>query len=196
MRCFHKVAFSTMAVLLLAWGASAATYEADPSHSKVGFQIRHLVSQVPGSFNDFTATIEYYEKKPEKSSVKAEIKTVSIDTDNEKRDAHLRGEDFFDVEKHPTTTFESTKVKKVDDDTLQVEGILNLHGVEKPVTLDVEVHGTIKNPWGKMVAGFTATTTINRKDFGIEWNKALDQGGFMLGDDVKLTINIEAAAKE
>ena len=172
----------------------AATYDIDPAHSSVSFSIRHLVGRVPGSFSGFSGTIEYDPSKPEASVVNAVIQAASITTENETRDAHLRSADFFDVEKFPQITFASTAVRKTDAG-LEVEGKLAMHGVEKTVTLPVEILGTATDPWGKTRTGFSAELTLDRTQFGIIWNKALDQGGALLGNDVKVTLLMEAVAR-
>lgn len=167
--------------------ASAATYSIDPVHSLVGFRIRHLVSKTSGRFTKYSGTINYTEGKPETWSVDAKIDPASINTDNEKRDGHLRSADFFDVEKCPDMAFKSTKVAKGEDGRWMLHGDLTMHCVTKPVVLDLEVGG-VAGP----KAGFSARTKINRKDFGIVWNRALDKGGAMLGDDVEISLDIEA----
>lgn len=186
---------------LLVFAAAAApalakTYAIDPAHSGITFKVRHLATRMPGSFNEFSGTIVYDEKKPAKSSVEAVIQAASIDTRNEKRDAHLRNPDFFDVEKYPTITFKSVKVTPQGPGRLKVAGKLSMHGVEKPVALDVESLGVMKDPQGKNRAGFSASGKFNRKDFGIVWNKTLDAGGYILGDEVTFTIDIEAIESE
>lgn len=173
----------------------AETYDIDASHSQVGFRIRHLVGKVPGRFTKFSGTVDYTPGQPKSWKVDATIDPASINTDNEKRDGHLKSEDFFDVAKHPAMSFKSTKVTNLKGDTAKLHGELTMHGVTKPVVLDLEVGGTTKDPWGNLRAGFSATGTINRKDFGIVWNKALDTGGVMLGDDVAITLDIEAVLK-
>lgn len=173
----------------------AAVYEIDQSHSSVSFKIKHLFSNVKGQFNDFEGTIDYDAANPEASKAEATIQAASIDTNHEKRDEHLRNPDFFDVEKYPRLTFKSTRVEKISDTKAKVEGLLSIHGVEKPVVLDVEFLGTGRDPWGNAKAGFTATTKINRKDFGIVWNQALETGGVLLGDEVEITLEIEANQK-
>lgn len=189
--------FSFILALLLTVGAQAetATLNIDPTHSSVNFTIRHLVSKVKGSFNDLTGTLTVDEKAPEKSSVKAVIKTASIDTNNKKRDDHLKDADFFDAAKHPEITFVSKKITGKGK-KWKVDGTLSMHGVEKPVTLDMEYLGSEKDPQGKTRAGFSAKTKIKRKDFGISWNKTLDKGGLMLGEDVDVEIEIEAIKEE
>lgn len=173
----------------------ADTYEIDASHSQVGFRIRHLIGTVPGRFTKFSGTVQYTPGKPASWKVDAKIDPASINTDNENRDGHLRNPDFFNVEKHPEMSFKSTKVTDVKGSAAKLHGNLTMHGVTKPVVLDLEVGGTAKDPWGNTRTGFSATGKINRKDFGIVWNKALDAGGVMLGDDVSITLDVEAVLK-
>jgi polyisoprenoid-binding protein YceI len=184
------------ALLICAAPAWAATYEIDKDHSAVSFKIRHLFSNVPGNFNDFGGRFTYEPGKPETWQVDATIQTASIDTNNAKRDEHLRTADFFDAAAHPTITFKSAKVTDVTQTSAKLHGVLNMHGVEKPVVLDVTIHGEGKDPWGNVRAGFTATTKLNRKDFGIVWNKALETGEVLLGDEIDILIEIEGLRKE
>jgi polyisoprenoid-binding protein YceI len=171
--------------------AEPVTYKVDADHSGVGFTVRHFVSNVPGHFRDFDGVIKYDKQNPAASSVEFTVQAASIDTGNNDRDEHLRNEDFFDVKKFPTLTFTSTKVAAKDADTLEVTGNLTMHGVTKPVTIPVEVLGTVKTPNGEK-AGFESSFTVNRKDYGIVWNRVLDAGGSVLGEDVKIVISIEA----
>ena len=172
--------------------AQAAKYDIDAAHSSVAFKIRHFVGQVQGSFNEFSGSFEFDAKAPAKASVDAVIKTASVDTRNEGRDKHLRGEDFFEVEKFPEMTFKGDKLTVgKGKGQYKLSGTLALHGVEKPVTLAVSFGGELKDAKGKMHAGFTASGTINRKDFGIVFNKTLDNGGLMLGEDVAVDIEVE-----
>lgn len=182
----------SLALLLPALAAAeVAVYKVDPDHSGVGFTIRHFVTNVPGRFKDFDGAIKYDKQNPAASTVSFTIQAASIDTDNADRDNHLRGEDFFDVQKFPTITFSSTSVKAVDADTLEVTGDLTMHGVTKKVTVPVEVFGSMKTPRGEK-AGFETAFKVDRKEYGITWNRALDAGGAVLGDDVKITIAVEA----
>lgn len=169
----------------------AATYDIDPAHSSVGFKIGHLVSTVRGEFNRFQGTIEFDQEKIEDSSVTAVIDASSIDTRIEDRDNHLRSADFFDVQKFSEATFTS---KKIEGD--KVMGDLTMHGVTKEVALTYTFHGIATDPWGKERAGFSGETVIDRKDFGITYNKVLDQGGLLIGNEVKVEIEIEAILKE
>ena len=182
----------SLAFLLPALAAAdPAVYKVDSDHSGVSFSIRHFVSNVPGRFKDFDGVIKYDPQNPAASSVNFTIQAASIDTDNADRDNHLRGADFFEVEKFPTLTFSSSSVKAVDADTLEVTGELTMKGVTKKVTVPVELLGTVKTPRGEK-AGFETAFKVDRKDYGITWNRALDTGGAILGDDVKINISIEA----
>lgn len=181
-----------LALLLPALAAAeTAVYKVDPDHSAVAFTIRHFVSNVPGRFGDFNGTIKYDQDKPAASAVEFTVQAASIDTGNDDRDKHLRSPDFFDTEKFPTLSFASTSVKPKDADTLDVTGDLTIHGVTKQVTIPVEILGTMKGPSGEK-AGFETAFTVNRKDYGVVWNRVLDAGGTVLGEDVKISIAIEA----
>jgi polyisoprenoid-binding protein YceI len=185
-----------VSVLALATAAVAETvpYKIDPAHSQVGFSVKHFFSKTPGRFNDYEGIINLDQKNLANSSVDVTIQTTSIYTNQEKRDAHLRSADFFDAEKYPTLTFKSTKVVPGEGDKFKIEGNLTMRGVTKPVVLDAEFLGAGDigiNGQTMNRAGFAATTTVNRKDYGINWNKTLDQGGMMLGDDVAITLNVE-----
>jgi polyisoprenoid-binding protein YceI len=184
---------STIIALALPLAASAATWNIDPDHSNIGFKVRHLmVSNVKGSFEKHTGSIDINDKDITKSKVEVTIDTNSINTNVQKRDEHLRSPDFFDVSKFPTMTFVSKKVAKAGKDKLKVTGDLTLHGVTKEVVLDVEsLSKESKDPWGNFRRGTTATTKINRKDFGLVWNKALETGGVAVGEEVLITLEIE-----
>ncbi len=184
----------------LALGASFATaapvkYALDKDHSEVGFDVRHFFSKVHGRFNAFAGTIVFDEQNPANIAVDANVEAKSIWTDNEKRDGHLRSADFFAVDSFPTLSFKSTKVTTAGIKKYKVAGNLTLRGVTKPVVFDAEFIGAGAvgvggQSWGNK-AGFTATTVINRKDYGINWNKVLDNGGLMLDDDVTIVLNLE-----
>jgi polyisoprenoid-binding protein YceI len=186
--------FLILSLALFAAQALAApqTYEIDPGHSSVEFTVRHMFSKVTGSFGKFRGTINYDAAAPASSSVSAEIDASSIDTNNEKRDGHLRSPDFFDAAKYPTLTFTSTKVTPVADGKFKVEGNLTIHGVTKPVVLAASFLGAGPGLDGVTRSGFEGVTKVDRKDFGIVWNKALDQGGTLLGDDVEINLLVEA----
>jgi polyisoprenoid-binding protein YceI len=180
-----------LAALTATAAAAPVAYKVDTDHSGVHFTVRHFVTNVPGRFKDFEGTIRYDRQNPAASSVAFRVQAASIDTDNADRDNHLRSPDFFDVEKFPTLTFTSTAVQARDAGTLQVTGDFTLHGVTRTITIPVEVLGTVATPRGEK-AGFETTFTVNRKDFGITWNRTLDAGGAILGEDVKVTVAIEA----
>lgn len=175
---------------------AADVHTIDAGHSEVSFQIRHLVTQVRGSFNDYQGTIDLDPANLERSSVDLRIKAASIDTNHADRDKHLRAEDFFFVEKYPEITFKSKSLKKTGKDTYDVAGTLTMRGVSKDVTLPVTYLGAVKDPWGNEKAGFATEVTLNRKDYGINWNAALDNGGFVLSDEVKVSINLETQKKK
>lgn len=187
--------FRTLAFLLAATlpVLAADTYKIDPSHSEVGFKVRHFLSKTPGRFAKFQGTIQIDEKDITRSSVEVSIDTASVNTDNDSRDKHLRSADFFDAEKFPAMTFRSTSVREVAKGKLEVTGDLTLRGVTKRITFPITNVGVINSPFGDVRAGFIdGTLKINRKDFGVSWNKVLDTGGTMLSDDVDISLNIEA----
>ncbi len=190
LRPLIRSGFMALALAATVLPLQAATYEVDQSHSETAFQIRHLVTKVRGQFDDFAGTINFDPANLAGSSVDFKIKTASINTSHADRDKHLRAPDFFDVEKYPEITFKSAAFHK-EGDTYHVTGNLTMHGVTKEITLPVHFLGEAKDPWGKTRAGFEAEITLDRKDFGISWNKALDQGGTILGDDVRVIINLE-----
>ena len=170
--------------------ADAATWQVDPAHSHVAFEIRHFFTQVPGHFDAFTGTIHHDPENPERSKVEFTVRAESINTRNDRRDQHLRSADFFHVEKFPTLSFTSTRVEGSGNE-LQVTGDLVIHGVTREVTIPVEFLGSMSTPMGPR-AGFATEFAIDRKDFGITWNRALDQGGAILGDEVSIDIDVEA----
>ncbi|HVT48924.1 MAG TPA: YceI family protein [Vicinamibacterales bacterium] len=171
------------------------TYQIDLAHSEATFQVRHLITKVRGSFTDFAGTIDLDAEHPERSSVSVTIQAASVLTRQPDRDTHLRSADFFDVERFPTLTFVSTSIKARGNDLYDVTGTLTIHGVSKTITLPVTHLGTAKDPWGVEKAAFETDITINRKDFGLNWNAALETGGFLVGDDVQIHIEVQAAAK-
>lgn len=187
------VSISTIIALSLPALAFATTWNIDPDHSNVGFKVRHLmVSNVKGSFGKHVGVVEINDQDITKSKVEVTIDTASINTNVQKRDDHLRSAEFFDVAKFPTMTFVSKKVAKAGKDKLKVTGNLTLHGITKEVVLDVEGPSVeSKDPWGAIRRGATANTKINRKDFGLVWNKALETGGVAVGEEVTITLEIE-----
>jgi len=195
MRPTDRTLSVTVAVLALAFttgvaSAATETLNLDPSHTRVGFSVRHFFTPVRGEFKNVRGTIALDQSNLKESKVEVEIETASINTNNEKRDNHLRSADFFDAEKNPKITFVSKSID-VKDNKGTMTGDLTMHGVTKPVTLAVEVGGIGKMGQGT-IAGFTASGKVDRKDYGLTWNRTLDQGGTMLGDDVTLEITVEA----
>jgi polyisoprenoid-binding protein YceI len=172
---------------------SIGTWTVDPTHSIVEFAVKHLViTTVKGRFRDLEATLRIDESHPENSSVSASIDVASIDTNTPDRDAHLRSDDFFNAEKYPKITFRSTSVERVDDTHYKVHGDLTIRDVTRQVVLDTEFEGEIQDPWGGRRAAFTATTQISRREFNVKWNELIETGGAVVGDNVKITLNIEA----
>jgi polyisoprenoid-binding protein YceI len=172
--------------------ATTTTYGIDKAHSEVTFQVRHLLTKVRGRFSNFNGTIEYDEENPERSLVDVEVQSASIDTNDRDRDAHLRSADFFDVEKIPALTFRSTRIRRKTDDRFAVTADLTIHGVARSVSFDVSFLGKAKDPWGNERIAFEAETTVNRRDFGLTWNTALETGGFLVGDEVKIALSVQA----
>ena len=170
----------------------ASTYKIDKSHSEAVFQVRHLVTRVRGRFTDFEGTVTIDEQKPELSSVTFTIQAGSIDTAEKDRDTHLRSADFFEVEKFPTITFRSKRVTKKSNESFDVTGDFTIRDVTREITLPVTHLGTAKDPWGNERVGFEAETMLNRKDFGLKWNAALETGGFLVGDEVRVNLSIQA----
>jgi len=168
------------------------SWQIDPSHTRANFSVRHMmIANVYGQFDKVSGIVNYDEANPTKSTVDVKIEAASIQTHDEKRDAHLRSADFLDVAQHPDLIFKSQRVELISDTTGRVYGDLTIRGVSKPVTLNVEFNGLAKSPWGTLNAGFTATTKINRKDWGLNWNVALETGGVLVGDTVNITIEAE-----
>jgi polyisoprenoid-binding protein YceI len=200
-----KLAARTLATLLaLASTATFAvaapgTWKLDPSHTQAGFQVRHFFSMVHGVFHELEGTIVFDEANPDAISVDAMVKVASVDTGNQKRDGHLQTADFFDAEKNPTITVKSTKVTPAGKNKYKIAGDLTMRGVTKPVVFDGEFLGSAPISIGGRSfskAGFSASTVVNRKDWGINWNRALDNGGVMLDDRVTITLNVEADLAE
>jgi polyisoprenoid-binding protein YceI len=165
----------------------------DTVHSSVSFSVRHLmISRVHGSFRTWSGSLETDEAELANSKVHVSIEAASIDTKEPQRDDHLRSADFLDAANHPNITFESTGVQKLGSEHFKVSGNLTIRGVSKPVTLDTEYFGRQKDPWGGERAGFSAKTSIERKDFGLVFNIALDGGGFVIGDKLEITLDVQA----
>ena len=171
--------------------ANAAEWDLDKAHSSAEFKVSHMVvSNVVGKFTDMDATLQFDGKDLATGSVEATVQIASINTANERRDGHLKSADFFDAEQYPTMTFKSTKVIPGEGNEFQLVGDLTMRGVTKPVTFDCEFNGTV-DAMGTTKAGFSATTKVNRQDFGVNWNKTLDNGGLVAGDQVKITLELE-----
>ncbi len=192
----HIILILTAALAMVPISVGADTYDVDSTHSEVSFRVRHFVSQTPGKFDDYKATFELDPQDLENSSVEFVVQAKSINTNNDDRDKHLRSEDFFWVERYPTLSFTSGRIKSLGGNKFEVTGTMSIRGVEKIITVPVEFLGFIKDPWGGQRAGFETQFTINRKDYGIEWNKALDAGGVVLGDEVKITLNLELVKRK
>jgi polyisoprenoid-binding protein YceI len=192
MKFIRTLVLSAIAALPLVAQTPAApdTFSIDKNHSSTQFKVRHMMSNVIGQFRDFDGSVTFDRANPEKSTVEFTIKTASIDTANANRDNHLRSPDFFDAEKFPAITFKSTAIKAKSKTEFDVTGDFTMHGVTKSVTLPVTFLGFAKTQRGEK-AGFEIETTLNRKDYGVVWNRNLDEGGVLLGDDVKVTINLE-----
>lgn len=184
---------SVVAILaMFAATVNAETWKIDEAHSSVGFKVSHLVvSKTKGTFNDFSGTVDWDGKDITTAKADIKINTASIDTDDQKRDEHLKSSDFFAADSFPTMTFVSTKVTKLTDNQYQLAGDLTIREVTRPVILDVEYSGLIQDPWGNTRAGFTAEGKIDRQEFGIKWSKALDGGGLVVGNDVDIAIEVE-----
>ena len=188
---FNAVVFATL-FLVGAVGLNGAVLKIDKSHSEVGFSIKHLmITNVNGNFSDYDADIVYNVESKKFEKFDASVMTKSINTGIEKRDNHLRSADFFEVEKYLKMTFTMNSYT-LDEDEGKLTGDLTIHGITKKVTFKVENNGMIKDPWGNTRTAFTLEAKINRKDFGLNWNKALEAGGVLVGDKVKITVEIEA----
>lgn len=186
-----------IALSLRAHAARASEWALDPAHSSIGFSVRHMmVSTVRGQFKEFSGGAKVDDADPTRSTIEVTIDAKSIDTRNDKRDTHLRSADFFDVEKFPTIRFRSTKIEAAGPNAFKLTGDLTLHGVTKPVTLDVEAPSpAVKTPFGTTVRGASATGKVDRTAFGISWNKALDAGGLVVGEEVQIQIDAEFTEK-
>ena len=188
--------FALTSALVLPSLASADTYKIDTegAHAFVQFRIQHLgYSWLYGRFNEFDGAFTYDEEDPAKAEVEVAIKTASVDSNHAERDKHLRGADFLDVDKYPEARFVSTSFEPTDGDKAVLVGDLTLHGVTKAVELHLEFNGAVTDPWGNDKVGFSASGEINRKDWGLNFNKVLDTGGLMIGETVKISLEIEAA---
>ncbi len=172
------------------------TYTIDAAHSEANFQVRHLITKVRGRFAEFEGTIAFDAADPQRSQVTFTIQAASIDTNQKDRDTHLRSADFFDTEKFSTITFASTSISKRSDDQFDVTGNFTIRDVTREITLPVTFLGKAKDPWGNERIAFEATYSINRKDYGLNWNAALETGGFLVGDDVKIDLSVQAVPQQ
>lgn len=172
--------------------APVKTYQIDPAHSEATFTVRHLITKVRGRFSDFAGTITFDEATPTNSTVSFTIQAASIDTNQKDRDTHLRSADFFEVAKYPTITFRSSSIARQSDDTYLVTGEFTIRDVTRSIELPVTFLGTARDPWGNERIAFEAEYTLNRKDYGLTWNAALETGGFLVGDEVKISLSVQA----
>jgi polyisoprenoid-binding protein YceI len=186
-----------LTAMLVAPAAHAVQYSLDTAHSEVLFKVKHMtISTVTGSFKDFEGGFDYDPATGKLSGVKTTIKTASITTNNDRRDQHLRSDDFLNAEAFPAITFVSKEAVTAKTGKFQLKGDLTIRDVTKPVVLDGEFVGAIKDPWGNNRAAFSATTTINRQDYGVKWSKSMDSGGLVASDDVVIQIAVEAVEEK
>jgi len=168
------------------------TWQIDSAHSEINFSVRHMmISKVRGSFETFSGSVNFDEVNPTNTTVDISIEAASINTREDQRDGHLRSPDFLNADEYPTLTFKSRKVEQIDEETGKLHGDLTIRGVSKPVVLDVEYAGQAQSPWGTLSAGFSAKTTINRADWGLTWNQALETGGILVGEKITIEIELE-----
>jgi polyisoprenoid-binding protein YceI len=173
-----------------------STWTLDPAHSQIEFAVKHMmVTTVRGQFRKFSVEVDFDEERPERSSVVAHIDASSVETGIEARDAHLRSADFFDAAVHPELSFRSTRIAE-DGDAYKIEGDLTIRGVTKPVVLEAEIGGVVANLQGGRRAGFNATTRISRKAWGLTWNQVLEAGGWAVGDEIKISIDLAVVQAE
>jgi len=173
-----------------------STWAIDPTHSEIGFKVKHMMfTNVSGKFNTFEATITNEDDQFETSAIQFTADTASVDTNNTDRDNHLKSADFFDVEKFPVVSFVSTGIKKVNEGEFQLSGDLTVKDVTKSITLDAEYSGLMTDPWGNTKIGLSLTGKINRKEFGLTWNAALETGGVLVGEEIKLASEIQFVKK-
>lgn len=191
MRSVSLVSVLVLGFFVSATAAQATTWKVDQSHTTIGFSVSHLFTSVQGRFDRFEGTVDFDPSKPEATKVRGTAETASINTNNSKRDKHLRSGDFFDVEKFPTLTFESRALTGWANNRGKLSGTLTIHGVSRGVELDVSFLGRGKDPWGNERAGFKASVVIDRRDYGLKWNEALETGGFLVGDEIEIRIDAE-----
>ncbi len=177
--------------------STVTQWRVDRAHSNVEFAVKHMmITTVRGRFSEVDGTVRWDEANQSRSQVEVSIKAASIDTRNPERDAHLRSPDFLDAEKYPEMTFRSTRVEHLGGTRLRISGDLTIHGVTRPVVLDATEEGRGKDPWGGQRAGFTATTSLDRRDFGLTWNQALETGGWLVGHEIKVNLDIQLVRQD
>jgi polyisoprenoid-binding protein YceI len=191
-----KKLFLLFAGISITAATLAQGWTLDKSHSSVNFSVTHMVvSEVDGSFKDFSAEVKSEKADFADLSTVFTIQVASITTNDDKRDGHLKGPDFFDAAKYPTIVFKSTSIRRITENKYELEGELTMHGVTKKVKWELRYNGTVKDPYGNTRAGFKAVTSINRKDYGVSWNKTLDAGGVAVSDEVSISVNVEISKK-
>jgi polyisoprenoid-binding protein YceI len=185
-------AFTRETDMTTAIATATRTFQIDPAHTEAAFQVRHLLSKVRGTFGEIEGAIDFDAERPEHSSVRLTIQAASVNTNQPDRDAHLRSADFFAVDEHPTLTFVSRAIAAAGDETYDVTGDLTIRSVTKTIVLPVRYLGSARDPWGNERLAFEGEITLNRKDFGLTWNAALETGGFLVGDEVKVMLQVQA----
>jgi polyisoprenoid-binding protein YceI len=192
------LAATIAATLAVSSPAAVTTWQIDPAHTAAGFSVKHMmIATVRGQFKGVTGTVNWDDQDISNSIVDVTIDANTVDTGEPKRDADLKSANFFDVANYPTITFKSTKIERISAAKMKVAGNLTIHGITKPVVLDVEgPSGAIKDPYGKTRVALNATTTVNRMDYGVKWNAKMDGGGIVVGDDVNINIDLEMIKKE
>lgn len=180
-----------LGLFVSAGAAQATSWKVDQSHTTVGFRVSHLFTSVQGRFDRFEGTIEFDPANPEAVTIRGSVEAASINTNNLKRDKHLRSGDFFDVERFPTLTFESRELTSWSGNRGRLRGLLTIHGVSREVEFDVSYLGRGKDPWGNERGGFKASVVIDRRDYGLKWNEVLETGGFLVGDEIEIRIDAE-----
>jgi polyisoprenoid-binding protein YceI len=196
MRVSRRFLVAILLAVGLASSSQAESWKVDQAHTTVSFNVSHLFTSVQGRFDRFEGTIDFDPANPEATVVRGTIEAASINTNNEKRDKHLRSGDFFDTGKYPKLQFESTKATLTDGRSGTIAGKLTIHGVTRDVVLDVKFLGSGTDPWGNERAGFRADLTINRRDYGLNWNELLETGGVLVGDEVEIRVDVEGLLEE
>ncbi len=196
MRVSPRLLFEIFLAVVLASSSQADSWKVDQAHTTVGFSVSHLFTSVQGRFDRFEGTIAFDPANPEATVVRGTVEAASINTNNAKRDKHLRSDEFFDTEKYKKLQFESTKVTTTEGRNGQIAGNLTIHGVTRAVVLDVKFLGSGKDPWGNERAGFRADLTINRHDYGLNWNELLETGGVLVGDEIEIRVDVEGLLEE